>query len=318
MAGLSANLLARLAPGMAEAVAQDAIHRGPELETGRADLDAHRARGRRGADYWVEGTPEPQSVEDHEFAGADGSMQRVRIYRGSLGGPAPVFLYIYGGGWMSGSIEQNEPLARTLAAQSGWTVVAISYRLAPENPYPAGLDDCVAGFAWLKAQAGALGLDANKIVVGGTSAGANLALSTALRGGPGDFVGLLLFYGVFGSDFNAPSYQEFAGAGLSLDRPAMLELFEFYYPSWQQTPEPLVTPLLADLSGMPKSLLIGAELDVLRSDTEIMHERMKAAGVSVVTHMEEGVLHGFINRGRLVPAANESLAVAARFLTDLT
>lgn len=314
--GLSESLRARLAPGMEESIVKDAALRGPE--TGREDMAAHRQRGASGTEFWIEGTPEPAAVEDHTYQGGGGEDRRLRLYRGRLPAPAPVLFYIHGGGWMSGSIEQNEPLVRALVDQTGWSVVSISYRLAPEHPFPAGLDDSVAAIGWFKEKAAVLGLDAGRVVIGGTSAGANLGLAALLRRTPSEFAGLLLFYGVFGADLETPSHNDLADAGLSLDRATMRQLFDYYYHGWEQAADPLFTPVIADLAGLPPSLLIAAELDVLLSDSELLHERMKEAGVPVELRIEKGVLHGFINRGRLVPAANESIAAAARFLTGLT
>lgn len=286
------------APGMAEVLAEDA-RLSPLGDTASAT-------------FWAEGARHVADIRDLTFEGAAGQLQSARLYR-SRTGRTPVLLYIHGGGWSGGSIALNERAARELAAESGWSVVSISYRLAPAHPYPAGLDDCRAALAWLRREGPALDLDTDRIAIGGASAGANLAMATALAEKKRGFAGLLLFYGVFGADFSTPSYERFA-AGPGLTRERMQHLFSLYDPQGQRDREPLITPLLADLAGLPPTMLIAAECDVLCSDSERMADALTRAGVETSLHIEPGVTHGFINRGRLLPAATAALHRAAGFL----
>ncbi len=170
---------ARLAPGMAEAM-------GHELAAAEGlppphDLAEQRARGIASAAFWSEELPPVAAIEDHRAPGPAGEVP-VRLFRPHAGkdGPTPVLLYIHGGGWAQGSVRQNEPAIHALASASGWSVAALSYRLAPENPYPAGLEDCLAVAEWLRATGPQLGLDPERIALGGASAGANLALAAGL------------------------------------------------------------------------------------------------------------------------------------------
>ncbi|MCQ2003691.1 alpha/beta hydrolase [Rhizobium sp. NRK18] len=286
------------APGMAEVLAEDA------RLSPLGDMAA--------ATFWAEGARHVADIRDLTFEGAAGQAQAARLYR-SREGRTPVLLYIHGGGWSGGSIALNERAARELAAESGWSVLSISYRLAPAHPFPAGLDDCRAALAWLRREGPALGLDTDRIAVGGTSAGANLAMATALAEKQQGLAKLLLFYGVFGADFSTPSYERFA-AGPGLTRERMQHLFSLYDPQGERDREPLITPLLADLAGLPPALLIAAECDVLCSDSERMADALRRAGVETSLHIEPGVTHGFINRGRLLPAATAALHRAAGFL----
>jgi acetyl esterase len=286
------------APGMAEVLAEDA--RLSPLGDAAA------------ATFWAEGARHVADIRDLTFEGAAGQAQAARLYR-SREGRTPVLLYIHGGGWSGGSIALNERAARELAAESGWSVVSISYRLAPAHPYPAGLDDCRAALAWLRREGPALDLDTDRIAIGGASAGANLAMATALAEKQQGLAKLLLFYGVFGADFSTPSYERFA-AGPGLTRERMQHLFSLYDPQGQRDREPLITPLLADLAGLPPTMLIAAECDVLCSDSERMADALTRAGVETSLHIEPGVTHGFINRGRLLPAATAALHRAAGFL----
>jgi acetyl esterase len=267
------------------------------------------------AAFWAEGAPEV-TVEDHVYRGGAGQPQAVRLYRGQRPAPSPVLLYVHGGGWQSGSIALNEPACRALAAGSGWTVASVSYRLAPAHPYPAALHDCAAALRWLRAEAPGLGLDPHRVAVGGTSAGANLAAALALTRPEPSPAGLLLFYGVFGADFETASYRRFA-EGFGLTRARMMALFADYDPGNRRGHDPLIVPLRGDLAGLPPSALFAAELDVLLDDSLAMAQALRAAGVPVTLHVEPGVTHGYINRARMVPAAAASLARAAAFLAGL-
>lgn len=288
-----------LAPGMADCLAQE----------DRFADDAEAAA------FWAEGAPDVPT-EDLSYPGAAGQPQPLRLYRGALPAPAPTLVYIHGGGWTGGSIALNESACRTLAAGSGWTVASLSYRLAPVHPYPAGLDDCRAGLSVLRDRAAALGLGAGRMALGGASAGANLALAAALAEDRAALAGLLLIYGVFGDDLDTHTYRTYAEAP-GLTRARMGELFDLYDPDRRRHDDPLVAPLHADLAGLPPCCLIAAEHDVLRADSEILADRLRAAGVPATLHTEPGVTHGFINRARLVPAAAASLARAVRFLGEL-
>ncbi len=268
------------------------------------------------AAYWASGA---EDVMRHDFTyiGADGQPQEARLYSSNQSAGAPVLLYIHGGGWTGGSIIANEWSACSIAASSGWNVLSISYRLSPEHPFPAGLNDCYAALTWLREAGSELGLDINRVALGGASAGANLALATALMDEPDQLMGLLLFYGVFGCDFNTESYLNYAD-GPGLTRARMQELFELYDPGGLRNTTPKISPLLSgQLSGLPSSLLIAAEHDVLLDDSKSMSKALTESGAATQFYIELGVTHGYINRGRMVPSANLSLARAAKFLDEL-
>ncbi len=304
-----------LDPDMAEAMAFEAA-RDAAMPPPR-DLDEERARGRAGAAFWNEGLPEMAAVEDHVAPGPGGPVP-VRVFRPVAERPLPVLLYVYGGGWVVGSVVQNEPLIRTLAARTGWAIAAPTYRLAPEHPFPAGLEDVIAAGQWLQNDGAAHGLDAGRMAISGTSAGGNLALAAAVSGKLERLAGLVLFYGVFGADLETASYRRFADGRFGLSRERMAYFIEQYDPTGQYRADPLLQPLLADVAGLPPTWLLAAGLDVLCSDTLALHGRLTEAGVRTTLHFEPGVVHGFINRGRMVKAARRSLDGAAQFLRSLT
>lgn len=296
-----------------------ALHQGVALmfaDGMKAAMQVHDgfASEAEAAAFWAKGAPDVP-VTDHVYPGGAGQEQRVRLYRGGAASPAPVLLYVHGGGWQGGSIALNEPACRALAAGSGWTVASISYRFAPTHPYPAALQDCAAALRWLREQAAGLGIDTDRLALGGTSAGANLAMALALTRPAPSPLGLVLFYGVFGADFETESYRTYA-EGFGLTRARMRAIFDLYDPAGRRDRDPLVAPLRGDLAGLPPAAIIAADLDVLRDDSLAMADALRAADVPVMLHVEPGVTHGFINRARMVPAAAACLARAAGFLND--
>jgi acetyl esterase len=167
-----------------------------------------------------------------------------------------------------------------------------------------------------------IGLNTERVACGGASAGGNLALALALGLHEAPLAGLLLFYPVTGSDFETKSYRRYAdGYGLSRDR--MQQLFAMYDPDGRRGREPELTPRSATpdqilKANMPPVAFISAECDVLAEDSRLMAAHLEAAGVSTMLHIEPGVTHGFINRGRLIPAAEACLSRAAQFLETLS
>ncbi|WP_172296441.1 alpha/beta hydrolase [Pseudoruegeria sp. HB172150] len=289
------------APGMTEVLTEEA--RLAALEDPAAT-----------AAFWGEGAAEVAGIEDMTYPGADGQAQAARLYRSGKEF-APILLYVHGGGWVGGSIALNDPACRTLVAESGWNVFSISYRLAPRYPFPAGLNDVQAALGWLAQNANSMGLDGARIAIGGASAGANLSMAAALLQ-PGAFVGMLLYYGVYDRDFdNESMLRHDTDPGITRTR--VQEIFQLYAPD--AGTDPLVTPLHAkNLSGLPPACLIAAEIDVLRSENEAMAARLREAGINTDFHIEPGVHHGFINRGRLLPTARACLSRGADFLKRLS
>ena len=294
-----------LASGMEEVLAEEAR---------LAKLDISEAEK-----FWMEGAARMHAIDDFYHPGAAGQQQRIRLYRATTD-KQPTLIYIHGGGWIGGSIELNESAARAMAAKSGRHVVSISYRFAPTNPYPAALSDCIAAVQWLQSGDGPVELtrhlNLQQLSIGGASAGANLALATALSLPHSTFEALVLFYGVFNDDMSVPSYTEYPD-GPGMTRARMEMLFEAYDPDYVRRADRLVTPLKADLDGLPHTIVAAAEIDVLRSENELLAERLQSTGVDVSTWVETGVTPGIINRGRLLPAARDTLARAAEVLASI-
>jgi acetyl esterase len=262
--------------------------------------------------YWIEGAPVPHQTTDVSVPGEAGPV-RARVYRPTPNDNAPMILLIHGGGWAIGSIEEMEPTARHLAAESGAVVVSTSYRLTPENPYPAGLNDCEATLRWILAEGRKYGGDPSRLAVGGASAGANLAAAIALRVPPRTVKAQLLFYGVLGNSFETASYRAFGDGRFGLSRDRMKMFFDMYVGKGDAN-EPAITPMNGDLRSAPPAWICAAECDVLHDDSVQFYEKLAALRGGDQFILAEGLNHGFINRVRHLPLAKTMIDSAAAFV----
>ncbi|MDG2286102.1 MAG: alpha/beta hydrolase fold domain-containing protein [Alphaproteobacteria bacterium] len=263
--------------------------------------------------WWNEDLPEVDEVVETTFPG-DGGEIPVRILYPNNQRPLPVLVYYHGGGWVVGSLDTHHRAMRFLALKSGCAVVAVDYRLAPENPYPAPLDDCVAAVEHVRAHGRALGLDPEAIAVGGDSAGANLAMATALKmrdAGDSPIKTVLSFYGAFEAASETESCREFGDGRFGLSLEGMRWYWRAYAGASRDLTDPYLSCARADLKGLPPTHLFAAELDVLRDDTVEMERLLRAAGVSGEYGIYDGVVHAFINMTRLLDKAHLVLDDAA-------
>ncbi|HEX9999482.1 MAG TPA: alpha/beta hydrolase [Actinoplanes sp.] len=217
---------------------------------------------------------------------------------------APVFVYLHGGGWCYGSVATVDRVCRRIADRSGCAVLSVEYRLAPEHVFPAALDDTEAVLGYLRTSGADLGVDTSRLAIGGDSAGGQLATVAARRqrdaGTPLDFQ--VLIYPALDPLTSAESYDEVGEYGL--DRAAMRLAWQTYVPDPAQRLTPDVAPLaVADLTGMPPTLMITAEYDVLRDEGADYADALQAAGVPVVHTRYMGVNHGFARKLAVIDAA---------------
>jgi acetyl esterase len=278
-------------------------------------FDQMRARASSLFAVFNEDPPPLRSVRDLAIPGPGGDLP-ARLYDPTDGKePAPLLLYMHGGGWVIGDLDLEDRAIRLLALASGARIISLDYRLAPEHPFPVPIDDVVAAFRWLVANATTFGGTADKIAVGGASAGANLAMAGALRlrdeGGQAPCL-LVLLYGVFGVDQTTASYREFARP--ELFTPAMEAFFQIYAGDEAKRQHPLVAPLLADLSGLPPAFVNAAGLDTLRDDSRALAARLAEVGVPVEFKEYPGVLHGFTQYSRVSQVARDAIDDAGRAL----
>lgn len=264
---------------------------------------------------WNRDLPPMQQVDDVAFLAPEGHSIDARLFTPANAQPG-LILFIHGGGFVLCSIDTHERAARTLATESNCAVLSVAYRLAPEHPFPAGLNDCVSVFRQLSDLHQSFPWTAGPTAVAGDSAGANLALSLILneqqngRKAP-DFG--MLFYGVYNADFQTESYLEFAD-GPGLTRAKMIRFLDFYCPK-DSRDDPLVCPLLASdsaLKALPPLYLNAAEVDPLCSDTTNLATRLTSLGRKDRVQIYPGVVHGFMQMTSRLPAARDAAAQAAR------
>ncbi|GGQ78396.1 alpha/beta hydrolase [Couchioplanes azureus] len=241
-----------------------------------------------------------------------------RLYATRTG--APVFVYVHGGGWCYGSVETVDRLCRRIADRSGCAVLSVDYRLAPEHVHPAALDDVETVLAWIRKEGASLGVDPSRLAIGGDSAGGQLATVAARRQRdattPLDYQ--VLIYPAIDPMTASESYDELGDYGL--DRASMRLAWETYVPAPADRFGPDVAPLAAgDLAGMPATLLITAEYDVLRDEGADYADALLAAGVPVVHVRYAGVNHGFARKLALFDAARAAAdQIAASLRAALT
>jgi acetyl esterase len=240
----------------------------------------------------------------------------VRFYlphRGSL----PVLVYFFGGGWVLGSLEAVDPVCRRLANATPCAVASVAYRRAPENPFPAGLEDCYAATRWVAEHGDDLGLDSSRLAVGGASSGGNLAAAVTQlareRCGP-QIVFQLLAYPPLNHGAATPSLRE-ARERPSFGPEDLAWCWSHYLADPADGENPLASPLRArDLRGLPPALVITAELDPVRDEAELYAARLAEAGVPTELVRFDGVVHGFFSQSGRPAAAAEAQALAASAL----
>ncbi len=251
-------------------------------------------------------------------ADVDADGVPCRLYAGRVG--APVFVYVHGGGWCYGSVETVDRLCRRIADRSGCAVLSVDYRLAPEHVWPAALEDVETVLTWVRKEGADLGVDPSRLAIGGDSAGGQLATIAARRqrdaATPLDHQ--VLIYPAIDPMTASESYDEVPGNGL--DRASMKLAWETFVPSPADRFSPDVAPLAAeDLTGMPPTLLITAEYDVLRDEGADYADALLAAGVPVVHVRYAGVNHGFARKLAIFDAARSAADhIAATLRAALT
>lgn len=303
----------------------------PEMAAARAVMDAqaakyppvvaqeplgpHRRNNEAQIMIWAEGGPEMHSSTDRWVA-ARGRKIFCRHHRPTDAATLPLLVWFHGGGWVWASVETHDRLVRELAAGAGMAAVNVDYALSPEARFPQAVLEGAAVVRAIAEEAAAWGIDPTRIVLGGDSAGGNLALAVALalraEGGPA-LAGLHLAYPVLDTDFDTPSYLEFA-TGFGLTRAGMQTYWSLYLREPTDRLNPLAAPLRAEMAGLPPTLIQLAELDVLRSEGERLGAKMTAAGVAVETRHYAGMLHGFLRLTSAVGTARRAVDEASGWL----
>jgi len=264
---------------------------------------------------WHEPRPLVADIRDLKIAGPAGPLA-IRLYRHDTREQRPAVLYLHGGGWTFGSIETHDRIMRVLARESGAVIVGVDYRLAPEHPYPAGLDDTLAALAWLETGGAGEAVDRARLALAGDSAGANLALAALLRRRSSAVRAAALFYGCYSPDFETPSHRRCGGGAFGLTTQRMRWYWDNYLGAEPVGTTSLAAPGRAALEGLPPLYLNAAGLDPLLDDTQGFAQRLANAGVRYRLDVFPGVVHGFLQMNRDLTAARAALSAAGRHLAE--
>jgi acetyl esterase len=277
------------------------------IETGRALVGNIAAMG---------GDPPPVAeVREIAVPGPAGEVS-ARLYRPASDSPLPVFVWLHGGGWVYGNVDLNDTFCRTVANTVEAVVLNVDYRLAPEHPYPAPLDDVVAMVSWAQEHSSGVGGDPSRVAVGGESAGGNLAAAAALRlrdSGAPPLSLQVLVCPLLDSAMTSDSYQEH-GEGKFMTTSLLTWAWQYYAKG--QLTEPYASPMhAADVSGLAPALIINAEYEPIHDDGAAYYRRLRDAGVPAEWINFDGMIHGFFEMATQFPQARDAWQAVMRALT---
>jgi acetyl esterase len=286
------------------------------------DVAEAREMSRQGRPAVQPDPPDVASVENMQVAAPHGAIP-VRIYK-PLTLPntasAPGLVFCHGGGWVIGDLESHDVVCRQIATEAGIVVVAVDYRLAPEHKFPAAVDDAIAATAWVAANAEKLGIDADRLLVGGDSAGGTLAAVVAIHardhGGP-RIRGQILVYPVTDLAMTHASHHD-PKTGVILTHALMRWFREHYLAGPAEIDDWRASPLrMTNLKGLPPAFVATVGADPLRDEGDEFAKRLKQAGVAV-THVDyPGQFHAFITMGRILPKAHTLIGEIAAWVKAL-
>ena len=252
---------------------------------------------------------EVAGVEDRTLDTVAGSI-KARVFTPENDGPSPIMVYFHGGGYVKGGVVETDPFCRRLAKTTRNVVVSVEYRLSPENPYPAALDDAYSSTLWAYEHAASLGGTQERFTVCGESAGGNLATVVCLMARSSEEVRIdhqILLQPVVDFTLSFPSISMPASKCL-VPREDLAWYYEQYYGADNNLKYPKVSPILADdLSNSPPALIITAEYDTLRDEAKAYADRLRNSGVETRYSCYDGMIHGFLQMAGLVQEAQAAI-----------
>jgi acetyl esterase/lipase len=288
----------------------------PEARSQATPADAARAV------QWeerVSSGPEGQMMTRDIAIPTENGNLPARVYMPEGEGPFPVIVYYHGGGWVVADINVYDATPRGLVVGTNAIVVSVDYRHAPENKFPAQHEDAWAAYAWVVENIHTMNGDAGRIAVAGESAGGNLAANVAIMARDMEAtvpLHQLLVYPIAGDDMDTPSYQEHADAK-PLGKADMEWFVSHVFASMDEAADPRVDLYARDdLEDLPPTTIINAEIDLLRSDGEMLAEALEADGVEVTQQTFAGVTHEFFGMAKVVPEAKQAMDLAISDLND--
>ena len=270
---------------------------------------------------WRAGGPAMGSTAEH-LVPAGARSVRIRVYDPS---PAtrvrPALIYLHGGGWTLFSLDTHDRVMREYAARAGVIVVGVDYALSPEARFPVALEQTVSVVRWLATHGHELGIDPERVAIGGDSAGANLSLAAALSlrdsivGERGALRALLLNYGAFDTYSSPEAIRTLGPRGAMLEYEEMQRFWANYLGSPRDAENPLACPLRANLAGLPPVFLTIPEFDLLTEQSVLLAEKLTAAAVPVRAEIYAGATHSFLEAVSIADVADRALADGARWLS---
>jgi acetyl esterase len=271
---------------------------------------------------WRADGPQMAETVEHELPTSTGAL-KIRLYNPGIRLPAPALIYLHGGGFMLFSIDTHDRLMREYAAAGEFLVLGVDYPLAPEARYPVALEQLVELVNRLDGSDGKkLGIDTDRLAIGGDSAGANLSVATALRlrdlGCSGLLKAMLLNYGAFGTNVSDEAEERFGGPDAVLQRAEMNAYYAAYLGEERVfDPEPYAAPILANLEGLPPAFLAIPECDLLAEQSYAMVDRMRAAGVNVTSIVYPGATHSFLEAMSVAEVARRAITDGANWVKNI-
>jgi len=269
---------------------------------------------------WREGGPAMALIDERRIA-TDAGDVRIRIYRPGqerASDSAPVLVYLHGGGWTLFSLDTHDRVMREYAARSGVTVIGVDYALSPEAKFPRALEQTIGTVEWLHARGGELGLDAQRLAIGGDSAGGNLAVATALKlrdGGKGDWIGaMLLNYAALDSQCSARAIEQYGGPAFMLAGEEMHQFWANYLRSAEDAGNPYACPARADLRGLPPAFLTIGECDLLAEQNLAFARKLREAAVETEAVIYPGATHSFLEAVAIANVAARALEEGSSWL----
>lgn len=264
--------------------------------------------------------PSVGAVSEIEVSGGAGRIP-ARLYRPVSDGPHPTVVFFHGGAFFLGGLGTHDLVCRELCRQVDVVVVAVDYRLAPEHPFPAAVDDCVAATRWVAEHIAELGGDPERIALAGDSAGGNLAAVVAQEfAGVDDAPAIaaqLLIYPATNMSRDYPSRLAY-GEGYFLDQPALDMAARAYFEERVDFRDPRISPIAyPKLDTLPPTVVVTAEFDPLRDQGEAYADALAEAGVPVRVRRFDGIIHGFIHFGPFVPAAQAAIDETCAMLREV-
>jgi acetyl esterase len=270
--------------------------------------------------YWNAGAPPLPHIEERIIDVPSGRT-RVRMYDPGATAPAATVVLLHGGGWVFGNLDTYDGFARQIAERSGLRCLSVEYALAPEHPFPAPLDDCIAAIRWAASEGSSLGIDPRRMAVIGDSAGANLAIAVCLSlrdAGVSPIRGAALLYGAYSLDLDTPSVQSFGGGPYFLGKADMARYWNDYLSNETARQNPLAVPIVANLTNLPPLYIAASEFDPLLDDSKHLAERAKSARVDIEFSLWKGMVHGVVSLMGWIDAMGPEVDHIGEFLRHVT